>query len=78
MFIAVLGAAMSSLASWSENNLALLWREQLCKLIHDRYYALSNFYSLQNVARPVTDPEERLAREVFGTTKRLAKVLLLF
>jgi ATP-binding cassette subfamily D (ALD) protein 3 len=77
--IALLGAACSSLASWSESNLAVLWREKLVKQIHDKYYMLNNFYSLQNLSgrSAIVDPEERLSREVFSTTKRLAKIIAL-
>ncbi len=77
--VAVLGAGTSALAQWAEQNLAVAWREKLLLELHARYYSMQAFYTLQNLQgrAAILDPEERLAREVGSSTRRLAKIISL-
>ena len=77
VLLAMLGAISSALTQWAENDLAINWREQITSQIHDRYYEVQNYYNLANLPgrAAILDPEERLSREVFSTTKRLAKII---
>jgi ABC-type uncharacterized transport system fused permease/ATPase subunit len=79
VLLALLGAISSALAQWAENDLSIRWREKIISEIHSRYYELNNYYLLPNLSgrAAILDPEERLSREVFSTTKRLAKIIAL-
>ena len=79
LVVAFLGAMTSSLSAWAESSLAIRWREKMTRSIHAKYFECMNYYALGNIAGKgaIVDPEERLAREVYSGTKRLAKIMTL-
>tara|TARA_R110002050_G_scaffold203095_2_gene338291 strand:- start:1115 stop:1681 length:567 start_codon:yes stop_codon:yes gene_type:complete len=74
--LAVLSAAVHAFSGYLTDVLALQWRETLTSRIHELYFSSMNYYHLANAPgrKAILDADERLAREVYSVSKRLAGI----
>jgi ABC-type uncharacterized transport system fused permease/ATPase subunit len=73
------GAAVSAVATFCKDALAVAWRDTLTRHLHERYYAAMNYYQLANLPgkTAIADPDERIVKEVAGVATRLSTLVSL-
>eukprot|EP00397_Hematodinium_sp_SG-2012_P001898 GEMP01001903.1.p1 GENE.GEMP01001903.1~~GEMP01001903.1.p1 ORF type:complete len:1281 (+),score=223.00 GEMP01001903.1:215-4057(+) len=75
LLLTLCGATHTSLTKYAQARLQILYRTKLTAVFHSEYFKKQRYYHISQTLPPslaITDPEERLSREVGSMAGRLA------
>lgn len=75
-FMGVGFALQRNIIAYCANNLALVFRQKLTKILHTNYFSAMNYYFIANAKdTDVTDPDERITEDVKKITGGIATIV---